>query len=1136
MAARHEDEKSIYDRLKHGPSFLFLGQDYLRIETGQDPLLSEIIRKYGPHNADDPSYYSVFEGDAAQHPDAALVWMDERCKRLSAPEWLHTVSEFAWSGVYTSSIDSIVLSAFRSAWREVQPIFEEKFSPNDPRNKRILHCTFLFGSLNQVDEMTRPPLTRFEWTKRRQVAVSLARRLPELVTPLGSLFIEGYKGSLDWFTPDELLPILDGFSAGQVHIFNVAEGLLKNSDFCQLLNHGKITPHEGSLSTVLARGQELGLITLGTAEEELAGRSVRIAKRSVAVPRDIWVQLSRSANLIDDREVSPPKPLSEDAKYREFRNFLATSEGPPQWTSFARGFAFRRHYQADLSRIVKERLSRHLLSETPIILHGQTGTGKTVALGSLAFEIALQRDYPVLYVERRSQKPVYSDIDRFCNWSEDAGAKAALVIWDGMADLEDYSEFLRRLTSRGRKVVLVGSSYRLSVPLKETSVEAPAQLTESEFAEFGDFLGAFHPSLRDLVSRGRPRLDQTFLVALYRILPATRMAIRTGVATEIGHAEELLKKKAAATEIEARPTTILEEQLKKAGWVGQGQLFSGVTRTTGGEVLTDIQDFTCLVMVPGRFGLQVPMELLLRTLQKKDTLRIVKLFEGIDIIRWYEDEVGNIEVGPRNALEARLIVDSRMGGPGTEIEFVRRLLLEIHDNAGTLSDGREVTFGVDLLRAIGPKGESKEYFRPFLRDVAAALKQLREQRGLQNPRLMLQEANLLREWAVGRDRIDPTDIGIDAALEEVENVVKSAFEILGQDRRNRALRTFLFNELTASLATRALRHTTNPKELTKFYQEANTALHQARMQDPDSYYPIDILSWFARTMIKEKVLDSMAESELLADVLSSFQVAESIELEANQQFMLQKRRMEIAEAANLKELEEDAFESLEKAGSRAGYYLRALRISGLPESAQTPTESNARRLNDALDYLRSQKDKIATDARCLDLMLDLWWVVSTGRKLFASERLAVPLGPSEWAECLSLVEAIEATGESNRPLVVAFVRGLAFFHLGRLELAFQTFKELNRESERVMGRRRVVRSYIASTPAGQPQKFHGTVAWVGADGAKGSVHVEELRRQIDFRPHDFGKPDITPRASLGEFHIAFNFVGPIADPLGYHKG
>ena len=757
---------------------MFLGQDYLGIETGQDPLLSEIIRKYGPQNAADPSYYCIFEGSAAQQPEAALAWMDGRCKRLSVPDWLHAATQFAWSGLYTSSIDSILLGAFRSAWREVQPIFEEKFNPSDPRSKRVLHCTFLFGSLNQADEMTRPPLTRFEWAKRRQVAVSLARRLPELVSPLGSLFIEGYKGSRDWFAPDDLLPILDSFSVGQVHIFNPPEHFLRNPDFLQLLDQRKVTVHEGSLSTILARGGEEALIALGTSEADREGRRIQIAKRSVVVPRDDWVQLSRSANLIDERELLPPKPLSEDAKYREFRNFLATAEGPPQWASYGRGFAFRRHYQKELSRMVREKLSRHLLSDVPLILHGQTGTGKTVALGSLAYEIALQREYPVLYIERRSQKPVYSDIDHFCQWSEDSGAKAALVVWDGMTEQDDYSEFLRRLTGRGRKVVLVGSTYRLAQHPKENSVEAPAQLAESELVDFGDFLAGFHLSLRDLVSRARSRLDQTFLVALFRMLPATRMAIRAGVATEIGHAEELLKKKAAVTGIEARSTTILEEELKRAGWVGQRQLFSEITKTVGGEILTDIQDFTCLVMVPGRFGLPVPLELLLRTLGKKDTLRIVKLFDGIDIIRWFEDQVGNIEVGPRNALEARIIVDSRMGGPNTEVEFVKRLLLEIHDQSGVMTDGREVTFGVELLRAIGPKGESSEYFRPYLREVAEALKNLRQQRGVQNPRLMLQEANLLREWAVGRDRTDSTDAGIDQALKEVEVVVKSAFELL----------------------------------------------------------------------------------------------------------------------------------------------------------------------------------------------------------------------------------------------------------------------------------------------------------------------------------------------------------------------
>ena len=33
--------------LEKGPAFLFLGQDYLRLESDKDPFRSEVLRKYG---------------------------------------------------------------------------------------------------------------------------------------------------------------------------------------------------------------------------------------------------------------------------------------------------------------------------------------------------------------------------------------------------------------------------------------------------------------------------------------------------------------------------------------------------------------------------------------------------------------------------------------------------------------------------------------------------------------------------------------------------------------------------------------------------------------------------------------------------------------------------------------------------------------------------------------------------------------------------------------------------------------------------------------------------------------------------------------------------------------------------------
>ena len=570
-------------------AFLLLGQRYLSLETGSDPLLGEITRRYGPELVDKADYFTLFEGTAPNAGDAALAWIDERCRRLSTPKWLETVSDFAWSGVYTSAVDSLLPPALRKAWRGVQPLIDEKYVPSDPRNRRMLHLTYLFGSVNHSDEAARPPLTRFEWSKRRQIAIALSRRLPDLVTPIGTLVIEGYADSRDWLAPDDLLPILDSFTAGQVHLFSTSDQLFENRDVNFLVKKGIVTIHSESLASVLSKASQEGILSLGsTPEEEQSARRVRFGKSSFIVPQELWNQASRSAVILDESNISAPRQISDDARYREFRAFLAGVEGKPNWIAFARGFAFPRDFGDVLGATLHSRLSRHGLASEPVIVHGQTGTGKTVALASVAFAFAQEGQYPVLYVERRSQKPIYSDIDRFCQWAEDAGAPASLVIWDGMVEPDEYSEFLRRLTSRGRKIVLVGSCYQLEAQTAHSlgAVHAPAELSAKERMRFEEFLGAFDPSLRVTINRSNASTDRTFLVALYRILPPTRGAIRAGVTSEAGFAEELLVKRASEIDVVPRAMTVLEQQLRNVGLISSEPPFSELTTAIGGEAVT----------------------------------------------------------------------------------------------------------------------------------------------------------------------------------------------------------------------------------------------------------------------------------------------------------------------------------------------------------------------------------------------------------------------------------------------------------------------------------------------------------------------------------------------------------------------
>ena len=61
------------------------------------------------------------------------------------------------------------------------------------------------------------------------------------------------------------------------------------------------------------------------------------------------------------------------------------------------------------------------MQNDPIILHGQTGTGKTVALGSIAYRVRDEGKYPVLFIERKSQRLSNNDLEAFCKWAEDLG-------------------------------------------------------------------------------------------------------------------------------------------------------------------------------------------------------------------------------------------------------------------------------------------------------------------------------------------------------------------------------------------------------------------------------------------------------------------------------------------------------------------------------------------------------------------------------------------------------------------------------------------------------------------------------------------------------------------------------------------
>lgn len=1148
--------QKIYSTLNRGPNFLFLGQDYLKLESGEDPFLAEILRKYGPKDDVNPGYHNILAGEAQNSKLDALAWMQSRCERISLPEWLKTVSNFAWSGVYTSAIDTIWPRAFRTDWRELQPILDEKYNPSDPRNRFNLHCTFLFGRVDRDDDTERVPLDRREWFKRKQAAISFARRLPELVTPLGLLIIEGYNCESDWFSLEDLLStVVDELILNQAHIFSCNETLRQNNYAAMLIEEGKLVLHEESLAQFLLRGEELGVLQFGQPPIDKGhGRQLQLEDLSLKVPISLWNQVSRSATILDDKHLLPPKPLSADAQYREFRKFLAESGTVPVWSGYARDFAFSRDFEEKLKEAVDNKLTQKTLHDEPILLIGQTGTGKTVALGRLAYKVRKEGNFPVLFIEGKSRKPLNSDIDAFCQWIKNeweaagkSGVPTTLIIWDAN-DIEHYYPLLRYLSGRGHRVVLVGSSYKQKSKVSKTSfieVEAPARLSDSEIDKFTSFLGHFESSLGQQMRQYTRMSDQSFLVTLYRLLPPTRPLIRAGIIREYGQAEKDLtriaqeKAREIIDELDIY-NSILHYALIKAGLIERDNVFSTEKVVLGGDELTETQQLMGLIMVPGSLGLGIPFELLLRCLQKIDIQFFSTLLSQFDIFDWRPDNVGNITIGPRQTLEARLWVLSEIGGAKYEVDYAKKLLFNIKDT-GSLHDNPEVQFAVDLVRHMGPNNLEENFrsqrYSPFLKDIADTLGNLRIQRNIQNPRLMLQEATLLREYVSQQSQSGTPPEDAEQILGSAEDILQGAINLLGDEPKNRSV---FLGELASILGTRflhAIKYSSNTRNLVELYEKARAAAMRAWGIDTENYIPIDILSWTTYHLLDRVELSQEYRLEAEANILHAFEMAESEDFGAIQEENFQGRRLQIGSLIGKLELSDDALNRLKSMGSSVGYYLKAHEmVSTVPSSAEL-TASQKAACKQAANYLEENREIIKNDSRALYLLLRVWWMSKIGKPMFYGERQTLPFSNDDWVYCFKIITSLLTNDEimySNPRLL--YLHGLAAFHLNEVKQSFEIFKQLEREADYRTGPRRIIRSYLASLPNGTPRKFTGEVSLVSGDGTKGEVRISEIRGVVvPFFPREFNRPDIRRGQSLGEFHLAFNFLGPSADPISYFR-
>jgi hypothetical protein len=1126
----------IIARLKVGPAVLFLGQDYLRGGEVTHPFI-QILKERYPDMADGESFYNFLDQFSQEDRSAILGWLHRRSEKISISESLSTVSDYPWNNVYTSAIDEVWVRAFGKKWRSLNSIFTDRSFPQDLRDKHRLCATFLFGCVNKEDHECRIPLDKLELEERQQAAVVLLRRMPDILTPRGILLIDGWNSQTDWIRSKDLYPVLKQLEPGQAFVFSPVQMMRDDSRLSKLVETGVLQFVDQSLADFLQSASLSEGLRLGDPGTLLStGRQITIDGKPCFIPKESCLEVERFGVILDDNLTLPPRTRtrSKDENYFDFLNFLEQPLKLRNWEPYARSFAFVRDYYHSLSDLVNTALADPTKCEVPFILHGETGTGKTVTLAQLAYTFASEAGFPVVFIDRSSKEVDWRVLDRFFNWTEDSGSRAGLLVWDGMRQEQDYLQLRNRLSDRGRKMVVIGSSYY--VPDSDSCdnyVVAKREFGSDERRRFIEYLEKFVPDLAAKIKDQGPRfIDPIFLVALYRLLPPVRPTIRVGVFQEVENDQSDIMTRIRNLPVQSRGLNTLEIALEAAGikgnpteaWVSQTEIH--------GEVLNTIQKLFATVMTVGRYGCYIPIELLLSALDQPLRPALLECLKTNSLV-WHESANGDLAVGPRHPLEAQLYIDSLFGGRSeSEASLICDLIVALPRPQAAVGAEGAINLVIDLLRLIGPNSSNQAYRERFTHSIitfARALTKVRVERGVVSPRLMLQESSFYREGVRRAEAEMPLNERIEL-LRKAVIVLEQAQDIPTQSPRQRSV---VSEELAACLGT--LIHTeagtTSKTRIRELYTSAKDAFAKARSADPDNVHATVTLGWISRQLIEQGLFEDDERSEVAANLVSIFDETEENPMDLTQQRYFQEQRMKVMELLGQTQLSQAAFDQLCAIGSKAGYYLRAR--SQFKEISSGLIETELRKqLENASSYLDQNWKNVENDLKCVGLYFSIWWRLRVGTKPFEVERTVLPFSDAEWQKCYYLSDKLCSLNSSEPRPTHRFLRALAAFHTDRVPSCIEGFRSLARDNTISFGGRRVRKMFMASKD-GKPLLFDGNVLHDISEHETGRIYVNQIRFQVALTPRDFDKKELHKNESLSDFHIAFAFTGPVAQPVHF---
>ena len=1133
------------------PLVLFAGQN---LDSSHDAILGALLDRFGCVDRNS-GWLAVLEQSISA---SDMAWISERFDRSVPSAAASLIFDVAWSAVFTSSIDPQFARRFETRGRQPESVLSRDIWARVPRSRSRPSVHYLLGKSDETVEDARAPWGQSDLTRRLiRHATELLNRIAETATARGLVVISGYYPDKDWMPIDSLLAPLS--ETGPRVLWFGCLGKPDSTLFAEMIQQKSLIATTTTLSSAISQLELRGVIDIeGSAAPDEPGLVSIADGAAFDITPALRLRVEASAAIVDDGWTEEPEPLGEMELEEAFRRFHST---PGNFRllveGVSRGFAVEREFEKILWKTVKEKLELlgPAYADDVIILHGQSGTGKSIALARLIWKIRRELLLPVVFATNRI--PNHADIEAFCLESERLEAAATVLICDSSQAAQRYDDLASALRSRGRRLLIVGTCYRMETHDDQSDqfVEAPVSVPQEELSALRELQNRFHiPSHYD-----QPITDSIFAM-LYRKLPAARERLAAGVSLEARATESVLRERSRHVPQPSIGLPEIAEQLIELGIASRTSQVFQADETLAAMGLDAAGRLIDYVMVAGRLNCGVPVNLVFRVLGQTGGLhqdQILFLLADLDLFRWREDEEGSdFVIAPRIQLEAELVCSRRLS---LEQEIDRLIDLIEHVRPG-VDQLAERSFLLDLLFKVDRNGPRQDAYSPGYLRFADALKELREHNRISDPDLVLREC-VFRRRAVRQLQSDGdanrTESERLTILNEARDTVEKTLHQIDEERIPVSGKTkqSLVAERSAIygyLAVQRAQH--GGGDFWSDYLAARTASEKAIGIGRNSH-PIDIALWTGSDVLKFKKsgLSDAQRAEVLADLYATIDVADDVFrvkersaempsdllgdsdpdeglVSLDQKARYLERRSRVTYVMGDVKLSDESLAELESVAPAAATFLIAKRRAENIYTGEPPFDDSTRRIAaEAADYISSRVNAgIVLDDRCQRLLLRLRWAQTTGERLMFNQRGRTPVETDQTFDLREIVSALNEKAGADARNRERFLEAVLSWLLKDANRASEVWRALSQDTE-YEDRSRVVRWLVATDENGSPRQFRGRVEKRGEDNWW--VRVEGISRQIRLLARDFPNDALAHGRELRGFGIAFNYIGPIADPL-----